>query len=67
MQYIQNPEFFVDLGHEKVTSVSMCYVLYGNSWFKGIRFYHGIILTITKLIDFYSKGIITLLFATVFN
>ena len=25
MQYIQNPEFFVDLGHEKITSVSLCY------------------------------------------
>ena len=28
---------------------------------------HGITLTITKLIDFYSQGIITFLFAAVFN
>ena len=28
---------------------------------------HGIALTITKLIDFYSQGIFTILFATVFN
>ena len=32
-----------------------------------IRTYHGIALTITKLIDFYSQGIFTFLFATVFN
>ena len=28
---------------------------------------HGIALTITKLIDFYSQGIFTFLFATIFN
>ena len=33
----------------------------------GIENYHGITLTITKLIDFYSQGIFTLLIATVFN
>ena len=33
----------------------------------GIRNSHGIASTITKLIDFYSQGIITVLFATVFN
>ena len=34
---------------------------------EGIRIAHGIALTITKLIDFYSQGILTLLFATVFR
>ena len=33
----------------------------------GIRTSHGIALTITKLIDFYSLGNFTFLFATVFN
>ena len=33
----------------------------------GISTSHGIALTITKLIDFYSQGIFTFLFATVFN
>ena len=33
----------------------------------GIRNPHGIASTITKLNDFYSQGIITVLFATVFN
>ena len=33
----------------------------------GMRTSHGIALTITKLIDFYSQGIFTFLFATVFN
>ena len=32
-----------------------------------IRFSHGIALTITKLIDFYSQCVFTFLFATVFN
>ena len=32
-----------------------------------IRTSHGIALTITNLIDFYSQGISTFLFATVFN
>ena len=32
-----------------------------------IRTYHGIALTITKLIDFYSQGIIMFLYVTVFN
>ena len=33
----------------------------------GIRTSHGIALTVTKLIDFYSQGIFTFLFVTVFN
>ena len=33
----------------------------------GIRTFHGIALTITKLIDFYSQCIFTFLFATNFN
>ena len=33
----------------------------------GIRTSHGIASTITKLIDFYSQGIFTFLFATVFD
>ena len=32
-----------------------------------IRTYHGIALTITKLIGFYSQGVFTFLLATVFN
>ena len=32
----------------------------------GIRTSHGIALTITKLIDLYSQGVFTWLFATVF-
>ena len=39
MQYIQNPEFFVDLGHEKVTSVSTCYVLYGDMYIQNPEFF----------------------------
>ena len=42
----------------------------GNSpsyFVKGIRFSHGIALTITKLIYLYSQGILTPLFAFVFN
>ena len=34
---------------------------------QGIRTSHGIALTITKVIDFYSQGNFTFLFATVFN
>ena len=33
----------------------------------GIRTSHGIALTFTNLIDFYSQGSFTILFATVFN
>ena len=33
----------------------------------GIRTSHGIALTITHLIDFYSPGIFTFLFATIFK
>ena len=33
----------------------------------GIRTPHGIVLTIPKLIDFYSQGVFTFLFSTVFN
>ena len=33
----------------------------------GIRNYHGIRLTITKLIDFYSQVIFNVLFATIFS
>ena len=33
----------------------------------GIRIFHGIALAITKVIDFYSQGNFTCLFATVFN
>ena len=33
----------------------------------GIRTSHGIAFTITKLIELYSQGIFTFLFATVFN
>ena len=39
-----------------------------SSYFvESIIFSHGIALTITKLIDFNFKGILHLLFATVFN
>ena len=34
---------------------------------EGIRIIHGIALTYTKLIDFHSHGIFTLLLTTVFN
>ena len=33
----------------------------------GIRISYGIAVTITKLIDYYSQGIFTFLFATVLN
>ena len=42
-------------------------VTYPTQFVDGIRTSHGIALTITKLIDFYSQGIFTFLFATVFN
>ena len=42
-------------------------VLNPSQFVESIRTSHGIALTITKLIDFYSQGIFTFLFATVFN
>ena len=42
-------------------------LLYPSLFVGGIRTSHGIALTITKLIDFYSQGILTFLQATVFN
>ena len=42
-------------------------VTYPSHFVDSIRTSHGIAFTITKLIDFYSQGIFTFLFATVFN
>ena len=42
-------------------------VTYTSQFVDGIRTFHGIALTITKLIYSYSQGIFTFLFAKVFN
>ena len=42
-------------------------VSYPSHFVDDIGTSHGIALTITKLIDFYSQGIIMFLYATVFN
>ena len=48
-----------------VTTVARKMPIYPSHFVDGTS--HGIALTITKLIDFCSQGIFTLLFATVFN
>ena len=44
-----------------------CFFFNPSHFVDGIRTAHGIALTITKLSDFYSQGICTFFFATVFN